>query len=136
MAFEADNEIDNSGRAGKTTNIYKQNPVCIGYYINSEMNYVLQSGYYECPLENTNVDWFVNEVIKKIESKMNFFLKNTIKNIMNFGKDEKFKNDNICLFSEKTNFSIKDFCQFTGNYNSTDKDSCRFLTGGLDLLIC
>ena len=35
--FEADNEIDNSSVGNKTTNIYKQNLVCIGYYIVSEL---------------------------------------------------------------------------------------------------
>ena len=35
--FEADNETDNSSRVNKTTNIYKQNPVCNGYCILSEL---------------------------------------------------------------------------------------------------
>ena len=62
--FEADIEIDNSKIGEKTTNIYKQNPVLNGYYIESELEDVLQSSYYKCPLGYNNVDWFVNEVIK------------------------------------------------------------------------
>ena len=34
----------------KTTNIYKQNAVCNGYYIVSELNDILQSGYYHSVL--------------------------------------------------------------------------------------
>ena len=35
----------------KTINIYKQNPVCNGYYILSELpNDILQSGYYHSVL--------------------------------------------------------------------------------------
>ena len=48
--FEADNEIDNSNVCDKTTNIYEQNPVLNGYYIISELEDVLESGYYESPL--------------------------------------------------------------------------------------
>ena len=65
----------------KTTNIYHQKPVCNGYYIVSELNDVLKSGYYHSPLGYENVDWFVNEMIK-LENKMNFFFKNTNKDIV------------------------------------------------------
>ena len=58
--FEADNEKDNRIIANKTTNIYKQNPVLNGYPIESELEEVLQSGYYKSPLGYDNVDWFVN----------------------------------------------------------------------------
>ena len=74
--FEADNEEDNSKIGKKTTNIYKQNPVLNGYYIISELEDVLESGYYESPLSYDNVDWFVKEVIK-LENKMAFYFKNT-----------------------------------------------------------
>ena len=74
--FEADNEKDNSMIGNKTTNIYKQNPVLNGYYIISELEDVLESGYYESPLGYDNVDWFVKEVIK-LENKMAFYFKNT-----------------------------------------------------------
>ena len=62
--FECDNEIDSSNIGNKTTNIYKQNGVCNGFYIVSELNDVLKSGYYHSPLDYNNVDWFVNEIIK------------------------------------------------------------------------
>ena len=60
--LEADNEVDNSNISIKTTKIFKQNPVCNGYYIRSESEDVLESGYYESFLEFNNVDWYVNEV--------------------------------------------------------------------------
>ena len=62
--FEADNENDNSIVGNKTTDIYKQNPVLNGYRIVSELEDVLQSGYYKSPSGYDNVDWFVEEVIK------------------------------------------------------------------------
>ena len=67
--FESDNEIDNSSIGNKTTIIYKQNPILIGYHIESELNDNLKSGYYESPLGYNNVDWFVDETIK-LENKM------------------------------------------------------------------
>ena len=54
--FEADNKIDNSNAGDKTTNSYKQIPVLNGYYIISELEDVLESGYYESPLGYNNVD--------------------------------------------------------------------------------
>ena len=70
--FEADNEIDGSSVGNKTTNIYKQNQVLHGYYIISELEEVLERGYYESPLGFNNVDWFVKKIIK-LENKMAFF---------------------------------------------------------------
>ena len=78
--FETDNEIDGSNIGSKTTNNYKQNPVLNGYYIISELEDVLENDYYESPLGYDNVDWFVDEVIK-LENKMNFYFKNTLKKI-------------------------------------------------------
>ena len=99
--FEADNEIDGSNIGNKTTNIYKQNPVPNGYYIISELEDVLESGYYESPLGYDNLDWFVKEVIK-LENKMAFYFKNTKKDIIMTQEDEeKNKNINICRFCEK-----------------------------------
>ena len=49
----------------ETTNIIKQNQACNGYYVVSELNNVLKSGYYEPPLGLNNVFWFVTEVIKQ-----------------------------------------------------------------------
>ena len=62
--FEADNETDNSNIGNKTPNIYRQNPVLNGYRILSELEEVLKSVYYESPLGNDHIDWYVNEVIK------------------------------------------------------------------------
>ena len=62
--FEADNEIDNSCIGNKTTNFLKQKPVCNGYYLVSDLNDVLPSGYYDSPSGYENIDWFVDEVIK------------------------------------------------------------------------
>ena len=42
--FEADNELDDSNKGNKTTIIFKQNPLCSGFYIVSELNDVLQTG--------------------------------------------------------------------------------------------
>ena len=103
----------------KTTNIYKQNPVCNGYYIVSELNDILQSGYYNSPLDYNNVDWFVNEVIK-LENKMNFYFKNTKKDIIMTQEDEEhYKNNNICWFCEQEilhNTKVRDHCPLTGKY--------------------
>ena len=62
--FEADIEIDNSNVGKKTTNIYKQSPVLNGYHLESELDDILKSGFYESHLGYDKVDWFVIEVIK------------------------------------------------------------------------
>ena len=98
--FEADNEMENSSVRNKTSKIYEQNPGPNGYYIISELEDVLESGYYESPLEYNNVDWFVNEVIK-LEIKMYFWFKNTKKDILMTQEDMDFENINICRFCEK-----------------------------------
>ena len=72
--FEADNEIDKSSVGNKTTNNYKQNPVCNGFFIVSVLNDVLKSGYYSSILDYYIEDWFVNEIVK-IENKMTLFWK-------------------------------------------------------------
>ena len=51
--------------SNKTTTIYKQNPVCTGFYIMSDFNDVLESGNHDCLLGYDNVDLFVDEVMKK-----------------------------------------------------------------------
>ena len=38
--------------------------MCNGYYILSEIDNALKSGFYESPLENSKVDWSLEEVIK------------------------------------------------------------------------
>ena len=60
---------------------YKQNPVCNGYRTESEINDILQSGYYDPPLDNKNVDWFVNEIMKTEKNKMSFYFKKIKKKI-------------------------------------------------------
>ena len=125
--FEANNEIDNSKIGNKTTNIYKQNPVLIGYYIISELNEVLQSGYYESPLGYIKVDWFVKEVIK-LENKMAFYFKETEKDIiMTKENEEDFKNNNICRFCEKETLidKIRDHCHLTGKYRGPAHNICN-----------
>ena len=61
--FEADKDIDNSKVGNKTIIVYKQNPECIGFYILSDSIDILQSGYFESPLEHYKVDWSVDELI-------------------------------------------------------------------------
>ena len=64
------------------------------------MEDVLKSGYYESPLGNNNVDWFVKEVIK-LENKMSFFFKNTMKVIIMTKKDEEDYRTNILIKRNK-----------------------------------
>ena len=102
--FEADNEVDGSSVGNKTTNIYKQNPVINGYYIISELEDILESGYYESTLGYDNVDWHVNHVIK-LENKMAFYFKNTKKDIvMTRDDEEEYRNNHICRFCQKNCF--------------------------------
>ena len=105
--FEADNEADGSNVGNKTSNIYTQNPVLKGYYIISQLEDVLEGGYYESPLGYKNVDWFVNEVMK-LENKKLFFFKHTKKGIIMTKKDEEdYRNKNTCRFCEKNINLIK-----------------------------
>ena len=125
--FEADNEKDDSKIGNKTTNIYKKNPVLNGYYIISELNDVLESGYYESPLGYDNVDWFVKEIIR-LENKMAFYFKNTKKDIIMTKEDEeKYKNNNICRFCEKNIESdkVRDHCHLTGKYRGPSHNVCN-----------
>ena len=125
--FEADNEKDNTKIGNKTTNIYKQKPVLNGYYIISELNDVLESGYYESPLGYDNVDWFVQEIIK-LENKMAFYFKETKQDIIMTQEDiEDFKNDNICRFCEKEILSdkVRDHCHLTGKYRGPAHNTCN-----------
>ena len=125
--FEADNEKDNSKIGNKTTNIYKQNPVLNGYRIISELEEVLESGYYESPLGYDNVDWFVDEVVK-LENKMTFYFKNTKKDIIMTQEDEEdYKNNNICRLCEKKIITNKarGHCHLTGNYRGPAHSICN-----------
>ena len=125
--FEADNEEDGSKIGNKTTNIYKQKPVPNGYYIISELEYILESGHFESPLGYNNVDWFVKEVIK-LENKMAFYFKETKKkSIMKQEDEEDFKNNNICRFCEKEILSdkVRDHCHLTGRYRGSSHNVCN-----------
>ena len=70
-----------SSKVNKRTNFYKRKPVCNGFYIISELEDVLKSGYYESPLGCENFYCFFDEVLK-LEKKMNFFFKKTEKDII------------------------------------------------------
>ena len=125
--FECDNEINNSNIGNKTTNIFKQNPTCNGFYIISELNDVLQSGYYKSPFGENNVDWFVDEVIK-LENKMSFYFKNTNKAIIMTQEDEDhFRDTNICWFCEKEilDNKVRDHCHLTGKYRGPAHYYCN-----------
>ena len=125
--FEADNEKDNSIVGNKTTNIYKQNPVLNGYHIVSELEDILQNGYHKSPWGHNNVDWFVDEVIK-LEIKMAFYFKNTMKDIIMTEEDEEdFRIDNICRFCEKEILSgkVRDHCHLTGKYKGPAHSKCN-----------
>ena len=104
--FEADNEVDGSSLGKKTKNIYKQNPVLNSYYILSELEDVLESGYYECPVGYDSVDWFVNVVIT-LQNKMSFYFKNTKKDIiMTQEVKEDFDKNNSVDFVRKKYYLI------------------------------
>ena len=100
-----------------------------GYYIVSELEDVLKSGYYKSPLSYDNVDWFVNEVIK-LENKMAFYFKNTNKVIIMTEEDEEdYKNNNICRFCEKNIESdkVRDHCHLTRKYRGPAHYKCDII---------
>ena len=97
------------------------------YYNISELDAVLQSGYYQSPLGYDNIDWVVNDV-KKLENKMNFYFENTKKDvIMTEEIEEDYRNENICRLCEKKIQSDKvtDHCQLTGKYRGPVHDNCK-----------
>ena len=82
----------------------------------------LKNGYYKSASGNENVDWFVDEVIK-LEHKMNFYSKNTKKDIIMTQEDEAdVKNNNICRFCEKKNYFWKS--KGSLSFNRFLKKSC------------
>ena len=75
--------------------------MCKGFYIKSEFEDVLKSGYYNSNLDYGNVYWFVYEVMKR-ENKMTYYFENTKKDtIMTTEDEEDYKIDKICRFCEK-----------------------------------
>ena len=113
----------------KTTTLYKQNPLCNGYYVISKLNDILQSDYHHSLLDYNNVDGFVNEVIK-LENKMNFYFKNTKKDIIMSQEDEKhFRNTDICWFceSEVTNNKVRDHCDLAGICRGAAHEKCNII---------
>ena len=102
--------------------------MCNGYYIVSEINNVLKSGYYHSPFGYRNVNWFVTEIIK-LENKMNFYFENTKKDIaMSEEDEENYKNNNICYFCEQEildNTKVKDHCHLTGKYRGPAHYLCN-----------
>ena len=116
--FETDIEIDNYRTGKKTTIIFIQSPMWNRYFIVSEQNNVLESGYFESPLGYNIVDWFAHEAIK-LESKMVFSLKNIRQDITRSEKDERpFGDNNICRYCEKATTVDKnrDQCPLTCKY--------------------
>ena len=125
--FGADNEIDGSNIGNKTKNIYKQNPILNGYYIISELENVLERGYYESPLGFNHVDWFVKDN-RKLEKKRAFYFKNAKKDIIMTEEDEEdYKNNNNCRFCEGEILSdkVRDHCHLTGKYRCPAHNICN-----------
>ena len=126
--FECNNKINYSHIGNKTTNISKQNPMCNGFYILSELEDILEPGYHSSFGEN-NVEWFVDEVIK-IENKMNFYFKNTKKEIVMTQDDEEdFKNSKVCWFCELPldGRFVKDHCYLTCRYRGAAHEKCNII---------
>ena len=91
------------------------------------MEDVLKSGYYKSPLGYDNVDWFVDEV-RKLENKMAFYFKNTMKDIIMTQEDEEdYRNNNICRFYEKNiEFDkVRGHCHLTGKYRGPAHNTCN-----------
>ena len=125
--FEADNKEEKTSIGVKTTNIYKQEPVCNGYNIVSELEDILKSGYHKSPLGHEKINWLVDEIIK-LENKMNFWFKNTEKFIIMTEEDKQdFENDNICRYCEKyiETDKVRDHCQLTGKYRGPAHNTCN-----------
>ena len=124
--FECNNSPVDTNIGEHTTNIYKQNPVCNGYYIVSDLPSVLQSGYVSNFGPN-NVDWFVDEIIK-LENKMNFYFKNTNVELNMLPEDEyNFENSDKCWFCELPfeSTKVRDHCHLTGKYRGAAHESCN-----------
>ena len=124
--FEAVNKKEVTNIGDKTTNIYKQEPLCKGYYNESELDHILKSDYYKSPLSHEKVDWLVDEIVK-LETKMNFWFKNTKKYIIMTEDQQDFENNNICRYCE--NYieldKVRGHCHLTGKYRGPAHNECN-----------
>ena len=123
--FAADNEFYKLSVGKKTTKTFKQNPILNGYNIESELEDVSKSGYFESPLGYNNVDWFVDEVIK-LEKRLSIL--KTLRNITLTEEDEeRYRKNIVCRFCEKNIKSdkIRDQCHLTGKYRSPAHNQCN-----------
>ncbi len=107
--------------------IYKQVPVAVGYYVESDIPEILKSGYYK-HFGLDSADWFVKKM-KEIENKLFFFFKDTNELLNMTEEDEEcFQSSNICWFCEKevgaslleaggrADEKVRDHCHLTGKH--------------------
>ena len=91
------------------------------------MDDILQSGYYESPLVQNNVELYVDELME-LENKITLYFKNTNKDKIMTQEDEEdcrfFIN---CRFCEKeiTVDKVRDHCHPTGKYRGPALQSCN-----------
>ena len=127
--FAADNGKDNISIGFKITSFCKPNPVCNCYHIVTELEDVSNSEY-KSRLVNENVDWFVDEIFK-LENKLNFYFKDTKKDIIMTQDDKKdSESNNICRFCEENiepdkNRLNRDHCHLTGKYRGPAHNICN-----------
>ena len=125
--FEADNKKENINIGGKTTIINKQEPVCNGYYTETELDHILKSGYHKSSLGYENVNWFVDDIVK-LENKKNFWFKNTKKDIIMTEEDQQdFENNNVCRYCEKyfELDKVRDHCHLTSKNRGPAHSDCN-----------
>ena len=126
--FEADIENDNSSICNKTIIIYKQNLLCNGFYIVSELGNVWKSFYYICYFGNDNVDWFVIEIEKIKKNKTAFHFKNTNKYILLTEEDEgEYKNNDKCPICDKKILidKVRVHCHLIGKCKGPAHNNCN-----------